>query len=483
MKNTKSPVQLEPVLPLYDCLAIESLYRKVVSSTGSLSSNKRKLQEVLKYEVMLNDEKNPGKYKARVILGKSTNNSEKFSMRKQETGFTFSNIMSNGVLLQRGYSKYTVDGEEEELMLGPPNHLVFVIHGIGETMWSASANYVPSLKGEVNKLRKNMQSEQVALWKKCCEEKGNPVNAKKDTGNLLPPNRVELIPIEWYDRIHSSSNTLMKNLHSTTLETIPVFRKIANDVVFDVLMYLSPQYCREVLEEVTSQINSQYKKFVQIHGDGGSWNGKISIIGHSLGSVIAWDLLSMLKQSTEMEQVQEVSQQRKSYLPPLDRPLSQVINFQPHFTIFLGSPLGLFLSLRGPQDISGNTFTLPTKYAYNIFHPSDPVAYRIEPLLNEIYPKDPHVLTTEIRGMRLHYKAEAIRKGVKNEISKNLIGLDYFLKKNLPTDNVNIKQENDKQMNKNRSSTSLSSTVDEDLDVVFSLSGGSPRVDYGTYMH
>jgi len=526
-KNVPVPL-LEPVLPLQDCIAIEQLYQKAVSSTSTLSSNKNKLQEILKEEVLLSSSKdlssnsnsdNTKKYKVKVYGSDTT----KLSMRKQEIGF-FSNIgMSKGELLQRGYSSYTVEGEEEELALGPVNHLVFVIHGIGETMWSSNTNNIPSLKDEMTKLRKNIQSEQFVLWRKACEEKER-LNHQKNTGSSQnnpididlpqPPNRVEFIPIEWYDKIHSSQNTLMKNLNATTLKTIPVFRQIANDVVFDVLMYLSPQYCREVLEEVIQQINSHYEKFVQIHGDnGGNWDGgKVSIIGHSLGSVITWDLLTTLKQSLDItnnnnnekasQQQQQEQQQRKrkpSYLPPLgDTPLSQVIHFQPHFTIFLGSPLGLFLSLRGPEDLTlGNTpFTLPTKYAYNIFHPSDPVAYRIEPLLvrnnekeneqNEeeeekilYYPKDPQVLTTQIRGMRFHYKADAIRKGVTNEITKNLIGLDNFIKKNLPAENNN---NNNNYNKKSSSSSSLKIMENDGSDIVFALGGGSPRVDYALQM-
>lgn len=524
-KNVPVPL-LEPVLPLQDCIAIEQLYQKAVSSTSTLSSNKNKLQEILKEEVLLSSSSssstdllsntntdNTKKYKVKVYGSDTT----KLSMRKQEIGF-FSNIgMSKGELLQRGYSSYSVEGEEEELALGPVNHLVFVIHGIGETMWSSNTNNIPSLKDEMTKLRKNIQSEQFVLWRKACEEKER-LNHQKNTGSSQnnpididlqqPPNRVEFIPIEWYDKIHSSSNTLMKNLNATTLKTIPVFRQIANDVVFDVLMYMSPQYCREVLEEVIQQINSHYEKFVQIHGDGdgGSWDGgKVSIIGHSLGSVITWDLLTTLKQSLDITNNKQEHQRKgkPSYLPPLgDTPLSQVIHFQPHFTIFLGSPLGLFLSLRGPEDLTlGNTpFTLPTKYAYNIFHPSDPVAYRIEPLLvrnneneqneeNEdeeeqilYYPKDPQVLTTQIRGMRFHYKADAIRKGVTNEITKNLIGLDNFIKKNLPAENNNNNNNNYKMNNNNKksfSSSSLKIMENDGSDIVFALGGGSPRVDYG----
>ena len=62
-----------------------------------------------------------------------------------------------------------------------------------------------------------------------------------------PPNRVELIPILWYDRIHASTNSLMTSIQATTLNTIPALRAIANDVILDVLMYLTPNFCYDTL--------------------------------------------------------------------------------------------------------------------------------------------------------------------------------------------------------------------------------------------
>eukprot|EP00966_Prymnesium_polylepis_P031199 725437-Prymnesium_polylepis.4 len=50
----------------------------------------------------------------------------------------------------------------------------------------------------------------------------------------------------------------------------------------------------------------------------------------------------------------------------------------------MGSPLGCFLSLRGAT--LGRSFVLEhCPRVYNVFHPHDPVAYRLEPLLAETY--------------------------------------------------------------------------------------------------
>lgn len=261
-----------------------------------------------------------------------------------------------------------------------------------------------------------------------------------------PPSRIEVIPIQWYERIHGP-NSLMKSLSSVTIDSIQSLRSIANDVVFDVLMYLTPEFCYETLDCVLGQINDIYTKFISINNGYVRNGGQFGLIGHSLGSVISWDMLSIHKQwkhegiidLTEVDdddsqslrkQPQVVSsplrgtdfREERSGLskqtkandghtdkdrtvgPNLSRKMKKSLPFEPSFTCFLGSPLGQFLSLRGAHTLfeqirtvhteqelanglkrslkqSTSPFTLPTKAVYNIFHPSDPVAYRIEPLL------------------------------------------------------------------------------------------------------
>jgi hypothetical protein len=171
-----------------------------------------------------------------------------------------------------------------------------------------------------------------------------------------------------------------------------------------------------------------------------------------LGSVIAWDILSILKDNMEKNVPKgdesdpinidrldsprrihslatldnatdnplgyqacakgtETDSKHGTWGPCLPQKMLQTIPFTPHLTVFLGSPVGLFLTLRGahavfdemraiaeaerasliPCDnddepppvfnvtpIICSPFSLPTTSLYNIFHPSDPVAYRIE---------------------------------------------------------------------------------------------------------
>ena len=86
----------------------------------------------------------------------------------------------------------------------------------------------------------------------------------------------------------------------------------------------------------------------------------ISMIGHSLGSVILYDLLIL---QTEAD---------------LDPALK--LTFAPSALFLPGSPLGLFLIVRGvPPD--GHRLLPPNLKLFNIFEANDPIAYRIEPLV------------------------------------------------------------------------------------------------------
>jgi phospholipase DDHD2 len=243
--------------------------------------------------------------------------------------------------------------------------------------------------------------------------------------------------------VRSPSHSLVTSLNAVTLSSIPALRSIANDVIFDVLMYLTPEYCEAILQSVTSQINELYHKFHNVHPSFKSIGGRWSLVGHSLGSVIAWDILSILKDNLEKnlpkgdandpirievpssptrvhslmtldnadttekpmscQALAENDRKHGTWGPCLSKKMVQTIPFTPDLMVFLGSPIGLFLTLRGAHpifdqlravaeaeraklipcdneeeetprvfDVSPiicSPFTLPVGALYNIFHP------------------------------------------------------------------------------------------------------------------
>lgn len=409
-EERKKEIILHPVEDVFDTAAIESLYhraREVIDNKGDVFA-------LTKEVIVLKDGA------SKVQVSKSGNS---LSLKYIPSGSWF---FTNSVELQRGYGDYEVPGEETELALGPVCHVVFVIHGIGEAFFSREAVQIAGLIEQVETARMQIQQKQLDQWTKSRSD--NKIASS-------PPPRIEFIPIEWFSSVHDESSILMRSLKATTLPTIPALRAIANDVVFDVLMYLTPNFCQHVLETVTRKLRLMHERFHEINPSFRRSGGSFSLAGHSLGSVICWDLLAILKRHNEASSTQsrplgDPYGAAGDWGPPVT--MKDTIPFQPEHTFFLGSPLGMFLTLRGSHPVLDgmdktengvSTFVLPTKGLYNIFHPSDPVAYRIEPLLLPQATKEDDIppsiyLTVPGESVRLHVKAKQLGDIVRKSLLK-----------------------------------------------------------------
>ena len=89
-------------------------------------------------------------------------NGSNYVMRKVPNGW-----FSKSFLLQRGHGSYVVEGEEEEELLGPIHHVVFVVHGIGEAWFSKDK--ATSMVEQMDQLRLSVQKRQIAEWRKKCD--------------------------------------------------------------------------------------------------------------------------------------------------------------------------------------------------------------------------------------------------------------------------------------------------------------------------
>ena len=145
---------------------MEALYQRALSASSSLGIG---LEKILREEVLLEgdqkkDKGNKEKEKFKVAICRS-NIGGSLSMRKQSRNF-FGTPASN---LQRGYGPYTVEGEEDENALGPIKHLVFVVHGIGEAMWSREDVGVNGIVASTNEARALMHKRQMHAWREECK--------------------------------------------------------------------------------------------------------------------------------------------------------------------------------------------------------------------------------------------------------------------------------------------------------------------------
>lgn len=204
------------------------------------------------------------------------------------------------------------------------------------------------------------------------------------------------------------------NLEDITLESVPAVRNLISDLAMDVLLYQSG-YCEHISNIVKQECNRILALYKKRHP---SFKGSVVLCGHSLGSAILFDILC--QQPAEGS----VTKRKRQSAHGHDAAGGQnTLDFECEEFFCLGSPLALFQMLKGKKlagqsmvragarnrnsdlnagmghgdlgslnsptrdgmNLTDNSAILATprcRDLYNIFHPSDPVSYRIEPLIS-----------------------------------------------------------------------------------------------------
>jgi len=186
--------------------------------------------------------------------------------------------------------------------------------------------------------------------------------------NHLQDVHVHYVPIEWHEKLHAL-DTVDPRMRQITLPTVPLMRLMNNDYLGDVIYYFTKYHGQAIVDMVVQSINNAYQEFKESHPD---WDGSASLLGHSLGGIIAYDILS---------------HQRFGGIPATIPEKSSIVypslNFKPKHLFCVGSPIAAVMIMRGQQAAK---YKLPERIAFhNVFHPYDPIAYRFEPLVDPRY--------------------------------------------------------------------------------------------------
>ncbi|ESQ33675.1 hypothetical protein EUTSA_v10006721mg [Eutrema salsugineum] len=181
-----------------------------------------------------------------------------------------------GIKLRRGYAgSYSPKPTQEELRQQkeeemddycsqvPVRHLVFMVHGIGQ------------------KVEKSNLVDDVGNFRQITAALGE----RHLTSHQRGTQRVLFIPCQWRKGLKLSGEAAVDKC---TLDGVRRLREMLSATVHDVLYYMSPIYCQAIIDSVSNQLNRLYVKFLKRNPD---YDGKISIYGHSLGSVLSYDIL------------------------------------------------------------------------------------------------------------------------------------------------------------------------------------------------
>ncbi|OQR98595.1 phospholipase [Achlya hypogyna] len=247
-----------------------------------------------------------------------------------------------------------------ELHLSTVNHLMFIIHGIGQ--------HGDFKEGE----RKNWDGTPGTMGDNYIFR--DLFRALQETHFKEVPIALEMQSIEWHEELHEPTG-VDAVFDIICPEGSSGIRQFNKETFMDLLYYLSPQYGQIIVDSVTEQLNSKYKIFLEEHP---GWNGKVSIFGHSLGSVITYDILT--------HSAGEVAKNGVRF---------KGLDFAVENFFGAGSPVPVMILSRGDLDLTDGKFTpgikMPNcKHYFNIFHPIDPIAYRVEPLIHpDMHEKPP----------------------------------------------------------------------------------------------
>ncbi|XP_041088170.1 phospholipase DDHD2-like isoform X2 [Polyodon spathula] len=421
--------------------------------------------------------------------------------------------------VKRGIENIAVEipeGEPEQV-----DHLVFMVHGIGPACDLRFRSIIQC----VNDFRSASLSLLQTHFRKAHEEE------------LV--GRVEFLPVNWHSALHGDATGVDSDIQRITLPSISRLRHFTNDTLLDLFFYNSPTYAQTIVDTVSSEVNRLHSLFLQRNPQ---FRGAVSVAGHSLGSLILFDLLTNQKCTQDISSTEEVKVRsafrrdeaqsldealqkmglseyisvfrkeqldmgslalcsesdlkeigvplgpRKKILsfmkkralqqessvkaqlqtdslqgprvecgslesealstggnPPILRPLSsssvspvdyeyfdvgigQVsisypqLAFEPQTFFAFGSPIGMFLTVRGLKRIDPN-YRFPTcKSFYNIYHPFDPVAYRIEPMIVSDMEIEPMLIPHHKGRKRMHLELKESLTRMSTDLKNNLMG-------------------------------------------------------------
>ncbi|CAG04716.1 unnamed protein product [Tetraodon nigroviridis] len=173
--------------------------------------------------------------------------------------------------------KRGIDDDHDEIPdgeLSTVDHLVFMVHGIGPVCDLRFRSMVECVDDFRSVSLKLLHSH----YKKAVDDHA--------------VSRVEFLPVQWHTALHGDATGVDRRIKKITLPSTGRLRHFTNETLLDVLFYNSPTYCQTIMDAVSQEINRLYALFMKRNPD---YRGGVSVCGHSLGSLILFDLLSNQK--------------------------------------------------------------------------------------------------------------------------------------------------------------------------------------------
>ena len=290
---------------------------------------------------------------------------------------------------------FSSSGNTEERMEPPPGSsrnphvtdLVLVVHGIGQKLSERVESY--NFTYAMNDFRREFN---VQLGSNTVKP-----HLRKHMGSIM------VLPVNWRSTLsfeeggyRDESSDPARNefsLTDITPESLPNVRNIVSDVMLDIPYYLSHHQPR-MIQAVIDEANRIFALWCKNNPGFDKW-GRVHVLAHSLGSVMAIDILSKQPTRVELPSTDGQDRQHEHFL------------FNTSRLFLCGSPAGFFLLLRkaslrprvakeklmssandtdhGVGDEVGTYGCIAVDNVYNILNPYDPVSYRLNAAVDANY--------------------------------------------------------------------------------------------------
>ncbi|RMZ84745.1 hypothetical protein DV737_g1075, partial [Chaetothyriales sp. CBS 132003] len=264
--------------------------------------------------------------------------------------------------------------------------LILVIHGIGQKLSEKvdSFHFTYAINDVRRQVNVELASEAI----------------QRTTGQSTG---VMLLPVNWRRTMSfdDENNDATEDgpehryaLTSITPDTLPAVRSIVSDVMLDIPYYMS-HHKDKMISAVIREANRIYRLWCA-NNPGFRENGRVHLIGHSLGSVIAMEILS--QQPTRVPDDLRLDD---------DQPSTTIFEFDTANLFTCGSPCGFFLWLHNnarliprkgrskpgletehlSDSIAGHERygCLAVDNIYNIINRNDPIAYLVNAAVDADY--------------------------------------------------------------------------------------------------
>lgn len=226
------------------------------------------------------------------------------------------------------------------------------------------------------------------------------------------PVALRYLPVEWHEAFSIETKRRSRSpgmaeqaavesnftINDVALRTIPQLRQFANDTLMDVLYFMSPEHHDIIIDIVVNEMNFVVDRFKALTG----FSGDTSVVGHSLGSIITWDILENQRMPSANSSSDRLAQMLHDVpertispsqlqsgsvtteyscdndpesISPFFEEKAQRLSTYPQLAFnvdnafMLGSPIAVFLMIRNPRKPLPTDFTLGgCSQIFNIFH-------------------------------------------------------------------------------------------------------------------